>query len=95
MKPESPKASSFVRRIGMPMAAAVSSLSRTATSRRATPLSRQIRTMKTDSSSTPSENEGEGLLGGQAEAEQRRPADEGVAGVGQAGAQRLVDAGHA
>ena len=39
------------------MAAAVTSLSRTATNLRATPRSRQVRTMKIDSSSTASENQ--------------------------------------
>ncbi len=41
----------------MPSAAAPSSLSRTATRRRATPLSRHTRRMNTDSSSTPRANQ--------------------------------------
>ena len=46
-----------MRSTGIPIAAAPSSLSRTAISRRATPLSRQIRTAKIDTTRTPSENQ--------------------------------------
>ena len=46
-----------MRSTGMPMAAAVISLSRTATSRRATPWSRHMRTASTDSTRMPRENQ--------------------------------------
>ena len=76
------------------MAAAVSSLSRTATRRRATPLSRQMRTMKTESRRTPSENQAKDCCEARLMPNRRGAVDERVGRVGQAGAERLVDAGH-
>ena len=55
--PDNPKARSLVRRIGIPMAAAVTRCRVPRRDAAPTPVSRQIRTTKMDTSSTPRENQ--------------------------------------